>query len=517
MKKNIHLYFSRPASFLAILALVFLNLAYGPLAQAAGNSTLSFSPSTRSIATGASTTLDAVVNPGPTPHHVSSVSARITYNQTKLNLTGITCSSTFGTELFKNIPSTPDGTARIDCAIPGANPSVTTTTTVATFSFTALATVSNSPVAFTAQSSIGADDALGVNVFDGDIVTGAAAVTVTTPPDVTPPTFTINDGASGSYVQSDTINVTVADASGLSGSPTYGFSADNTCNGSDTINTAFTSGSNFNIAGDHSDYLCLKATDNSSNHNIGYQLVGQLHTDNTAPNFTVNDGASASPVKTDTINVTVADGASGVSTRTYGFSADNICNASDTLTTAFASGSNFNIVGDHADYLCLKSIDNAGNTGYQLVGQLHTDNTPPTVSQVTPVPATGYDATPDYVFNAAEGGTVAYGGDCSTTSGGAVNSGSNTATFSALSIGNHSNCTIRVTDAAGNQSSFLNVPTFAVTYRADFNLDHAVDNLDYTFWHNYYNTANATADTNSDGVVDNLDYASLHSVYSSSF
>ena len=223
-------FFSRPASFLAILALVFLNLAYGPLAQAAGNSTLSFSPSTRSIATGASTTLDAVVNPGPTPHHVSSVSARITYNQTKLNLTGITCSSTFGTELFKNIPSTPDGTARIDCAIPGANPSVTTTTTVATFSFTALATVSNSPVAFTAQSSIGADDALGVNVFDGDIVTGAAAVTVTSGGgDSTPPV--LSNGAPFGTLASGTTdtNMTVTTDEGA------------TCKYSTTTGTAYAS------------------------------------------------------------------------------------------------------------------------------------------------------------------------------------------------------------------------------------------------------------------------------------
>jgi hypothetical protein len=198
---------------ITILALAFLSFANAPSAKASGNSSLSFSPSTRSINTSSSTTLDAVVNPGPTPHSISSVSLPITYDQTKLSLTAIACSSTFSTELYKNLPSTQDGTAQIDCAVPGGTSAVTTTTTVATFSFTALTTaVSNSAVAFTAASSIGADDDLGVNVFDGDTTTGRSLVTVTDSgsSDTTPPVLS-NGTPSGTLAlgtTSTTVGVT---------------------------------------------------------------------------------------------------------------------------------------------------------------------------------------------------------------------------------------------------------------------------------------------------------------------
>jgi len=170
----------RSIALLTILAIVFFGFSNLPRAKATGNSSLSFSPSTRSIVVGASTTLDAVVNPGSTPHQVSSVALYITYNQAKISLTNIACSSTFSTVLYGPvIPSPEDGTARIDCGIPGGSSAVTTSTTAATFSFTALAAATNSVVAFTTSSSIGADDDLGVNVFDGDITTGKAQVTVT--------------------------------------------------------------------------------------------------------------------------------------------------------------------------------------------------------------------------------------------------------------------------------------------------------------------------------------------------
>ncbi len=100
------------------------------------------------------------------------------------------------------------------------------------------------------------------------------------------------------------------------------------------------------------------------------------------------------------------------------------------------------------------------------------DTTAPTLSQVTAVPSPTNDTTPNYTFSSTEAGTIAYGGDCSSATTAAV-SGSNTVTFNTLAEGTHSGCTIKVTDAAGNQSSALNVnsfiidntaPTAAITY-----------------------------------------------------
>ena len=501
------------AFVIAILTFVFVNFANIHLAEALGNSSLYFNPASRTIDIGDSTTLDAVVDPGVTPHEVSSVSLRITYDETKLSLTAMECSAGFGTELYTNLPGVPDGTARIDCAVTGANPAVTVDTVAATFSFTSLDAVAESPVAFTVNSSIGADDELGVNVFDQDITTGRALVTVNELSDLAAPNFSINDGTSASPTKTDTINITVSDDSGVA-SRFYGYSSDSTCNASDTISTSFTSGTNFNITGNHSDYLCVKATDSSVNSNVGYQTVGQLHVDNAGPSFSVVNGTSASPTKTDTINITVSDD-SGVASRFYGYSSDSTCNASDTISTSFTSGTNFNITGNHSDYLCAKATDSVSNETYQLVGQLHTDNTSPTIEEESAIPEISSNNSPSYVFSSTESGTITYSGGCtSATTSAAV--GNNSVTISELTRGVNYTCTVQVSDTAGNQSSTLNL-IFGVTYMADFNLDSAVDNLDYSFWHNYYDTDNGTADINSDNIVDNLDYGFLHSDYNKSF
>ncbi|MCX6799719.1 MAG: Ig-like domain-containing protein, partial [Candidatus Falkowbacteria bacterium] len=103
--------------------------------------------------------------------------------------------------------------------------------------------------------------------------------------------------------------------------------------------------------------------------------------DNTLPTFTINSGTDAGPVKTDVINISVGD-TNNIPVKEYGYSADNICNGTDTYGNAFTSAVNFSITGDRTNYLCVKASDAAGNTAYQLVGQLNTDNTLPIVSSI---------------------------------------------------------------------------------------------------------------------------------------
>jgi len=101
--------------------------------------------------------------------------------------------------------------------------------------------------------------------------------------DFSVPTFTIIEGTDTGPVQTDTINVTITEDNAITVSK-YGFSTDAVCNASDTYGNAFTSGVSFDITGDHADYLCVMATNDSGN--TGYQLVGQLNVDNTAPTIT---------------------------------------------------------------------------------------------------------------------------------------------------------------------------------------------------------------------------------------
>ncbi len=106
--------------------------------------------------------------------------------------------------------------------------------------------------------------------------------------------------------------------------------------------------------------------------------------DTVIPTFVINDGVSGSSAKTDTINLTVSDvGGTGVASQFYGFSLNNICDENDTINNSFSSGINFNITGDHSDYLCVAATDNANNVAYVNVGQLNVDNATPTVSNIS--------------------------------------------------------------------------------------------------------------------------------------
>ncbi len=482
--------------------------------KAATDAILSFDQSGVSVETGDTVTLIARINPGT--NEVGAVELDVTFNPSVLRLDSITPNASAfnltldGPTIDNAGTGNTDGNGSIDV---GSLTNVyTSTTNVATFVFTALSDATDSPVAFAATSDASAHGEYVVGTRTG------ATITVATP-DITAPSFTINDGTSASYVQTDTINVTVSDASGVA-SQFYGYSTDSTCNASDTITTAFTSATNFSITGNHSDYLCLKATDSSSNNNVGYQLVGQLHTDNTSPIFTVNDSTSATSVKTDTINITVTDSAAGVASRYYGYSTDNTCNASDTITTAFTSATNFSITGNHSDYLCAKSTDNASNEAYQLVGQLHTDNTLPVIAESLAISSINNSNTPNYTFTSSENGTITYSGGCTSATTSAI-SDSNTITFS-LSYGqDYDNCTIVVEDTAGNQSTSLNISAFAVTYRGDLDNNRIVNSNDFTLLADDYGEAICgpvnKADINNDCYVNTNDFTLLADDYGKSF
>ena len=89
------------------------------------------------------------------------------------------------------------------------------------------------------------------------------------------------------------------------------------------------------------------------------------------------------------------------------------------------------------------------------------DTTPPTLTESSAI-ATSTDTTPDYTFSTTEGGTLTYGGDC-TSSTTTATSGTNTITFATLSAGTHTNCTIQVTDASSNASTPLAITSFTIT------------------------------------------------------
>lgn len=89
------------------------------------------------------------------------------------------------------------------------------------------------------------------------------------------------------------------------------------------------------------------------------------------------------------------------------------------------------------------------------------DTTAPVVAEVTPVPTPDNDSTPNYTFNSTETGAITYAGGCTSGTANAA-SGNNAITFTSLTDGTYASCTVKVTDAAGNQSNTLGITSFTV-------------------------------------------------------
>lgn len=140
---------------------------------------------------------------------------------------------------------------------------------------------------------------------------------------------------------------------------------------------------------------------------------------------------------------------------------------------------------------------------------------PPTLSQVTPIPNQTEDTTPSYTFNSTNSGTISYGGSCSSPTTSAL-VGNNTITFNQLSEGTYSNCTINVTDQFGYTSDTLVINSFTIIQRSamlrrkgDFNLNGVVDLSDLSILASYWNQSNSVADANDDNFTNISDLSIL--------
>ncbi len=187
------------------------------------------------------------------------------------------------------------------------------------------------------------------------------------------------------------------------------------------------------------------------------------------------------------ISVDITQGNNGLEngTDTTGYmvvsNADDITNGhyrfAGITSSDYANGSDVHLITIHAKTILSAT---SGNTalivrvnelsdalGYSMGvgtvtnGVITIDATPPTLTQVTPISSPTSDTTPSYTFNTTEAGTIAYGGDCASTTTDATE-GDNTITFNALENGIYTNCTIIVTDALSNASSVLDVNDFTV-------------------------------------------------------
>jgi len=88
------------------------------------------------------------------------------------------------------------------------------------------------------------------------------------------------------------------------------------------------------------------------------------------------------------------------------------------------------------------------------------------LKEVTAVPSTTTDATPDYTFSSNIAGTSTYGGSCSSSTTNVIQ-GNNTITLDSLSDGTYSDCTITVDTANSWLINSLTMTSFTIDSTAD--------------------------------------------------
>ncbi len=90
--------------------------------------------------------------------------------------------------------------------------------------------------------------------------------------------------------------------------------------------------------------------------------------DTTSPTISFADDVSATLTQSDNINIVVSDANPDTASYNFGYSDDNVCNASDNYSESFSSGNDFSLTSptNNGKYLCVRAEDQAGNLSYQV-------------------------------------------------------------------------------------------------------------------------------------------------------
>ena len=288
----------------------------------------------------------------------------------------------------------------------------------------------------TLLNEMGSDGSFTVDVFAPKI---AEVTPVTTPTGDTTPNYTFSSNEAG--------NITYG-GSCTSSSHTSATADNNTI----TFNTLSGAG----VTGTTYSDCTITVTD-SSNNASDPLTVSSFIVDKTGPTLS-EVTAVPTPTSDNTSSYTFSSNEAG--TITYGGS----CSSADNTSIAGNNTITFNELADNTYSNCTITVtDNVNNASSPLsVTSFRIDTTPPSLSETTVVSTPTTDNTPNYTFNSNEAGAITYAGSCTSSSHTSASASNNTITFDTLADGAYSNCKVRVTDSAGNPSSFLDITTFTV-------------------------------------------------------
>ncbi|MBU3925792.1 Ig-like domain repeat protein, partial [Patescibacteria group bacterium] len=220
------------------------------------------------------------------------------------------------------------------------------------------------------------------------------------------------------------------------------------------------------------DNLQFKAiiTDLAGNVTTGTKSANNFNVDQTLPS--VEAGTDKEVKALVSQNATISDSGSGLNTYTWSqiVGGGVITFSNQTGTTPIIDpDTNITATTEEVHTLQLIVTDIAGNSAFDTI-QFAWDTTLPVVTQVTSISTPTNDTTPSYVFNvdsvkqlpASVGGGITYGGSCGSGAPSSAIAGVNTTTYGPLLNATYADCTIIVTDAAGNASVALAIPSFEI-------------------------------------------------------
>ncbi len=300
-----------------------------------------------------------------------------------------------------SIPASPLGLTHTATAlVPGGENGIVAITGI-TFKNTGLTNISGLP-SFPFDSKIMIDTQAPTLLNIGAVSNNATNTIAKTGDSVT---FTLTLAAADTWAQGNTLNYSIG-AGASTPLPSAFVSTSGT--------TTKTAGSrSFTVVAGSNGILnidSLNFTDKAGNALVGF-LPGaptpNLTVDTGMPVLSFTDDVAPGPVQSDDISITVTDINANTATFEYGFSADAICDATDTYGHSFTSGTPFtiNTETNNQNFICAKAEDTIGNISYATsANDLNIDVTPPSITGTVQA-GNGTPAWPGFV---KAGNTVTY-------------------------------------------------------------------------------------------------------------
>lgn len=416
-------------------------------AHAAVDGALSFDQANVSVNVGDTVTLVARVDPGT--NEVGAVALDVTFDQTVLRLDSITRSAAFNTTLAGPTINNTNGTGALDVALlTGPATYITVPSDVATFVFTSLAAGNNSPVNFAVTSNASAHGSSVVATRTGSQVTviDAGGTNPPTLAEVTPVPTPATD-TTPSYTFSTSLDGTIS----------Y---PDPSCSSLDTDATGGNNTITFEALSEGTYADCKIRVDTAPD---GYAVlaVSSFTIDTSGPSVAISAPTSGATVRGAAVTVSATATDALTSVAGVQFKLDGVNIGAEDTSSPFSISWDSTTATNVSHDLTAVARDAVGNTTTSALVTVTVDNQAPTLAEVTPVSTPTNDVTPAYTFSSDEEGVITYGGDCSSADT-TAEADNNVISFNTLAEGAHTNCTVRVTDAAGNASSWLDVTDFTI-------------------------------------------------------